>query len=83
MAVKFCLRQFGRSALLIPNGVDCDRFFPGPPAHVRPTAILAPTPPPVSAKAQARISLLHKYRPHPAWLQPCCGAYTGRFFFPV
>ncbi|EIE22198.1 UDP-Glycosyltransferase/glycogen phosphorylase [Coccomyxa subellipsoidea C-169] len=33
-------RQFGRSSLLIPNGVDCDRFFPGPPAAVPPTAAL-------------------------------------------
>jgi hypothetical protein len=42
-------QQFGRSPLLIPNGVDCDRFFPGPPARVRPTAVLSPDPP---AKAQ-------------------------------
>ncbi len=34
-------RQFGRSSLLIPNGVDCDRFFPGPPAAAAPTAVLA------------------------------------------
>jgi hypothetical protein len=35
------VQQFGRSSLLIPNGVDCDRFFPGPPADAQPTAILA------------------------------------------
>ena len=34
-------QQFGRSSLLIPNGVDCDRFFPGPPTDVAPTAILS------------------------------------------
>ena len=48
--------QFGRSAVLIPNGVDCDRFFPGPPAHVRPTATLEPAPP-TPAKAQVRTHL--------------------------
>ena len=36
-------QQFGRATLLVPNGVDCDRFFPGPPAAVRPTALLAPS----------------------------------------
>ncbi len=34
-------QQFGRSSLLIPNGVDCDRFFPGPPSDVLPSAILS------------------------------------------
>lgn len=34
-------RQFGRSSLLIPNGVDCDRFFPGPPSDALPSAILS------------------------------------------
>lgn len=33
--------QFGRSSLLIPNGVDCDRFFPGPATDVLPSAILS------------------------------------------
>lgn len=34
-------QQFGRSSLLISNGVDCDRFFPGPPSDVLPSAILS------------------------------------------
>lgn len=34
-------RQFGRASLLIPNGVDCDRFFPGAPANAAPSAVLS------------------------------------------
>lgn len=53
-AVRAILQsQFGRSSLLIPNGVDCDRFFPGPPAAMPPTAILTPP-----SKGQVRGSTL-------------------------
>ena len=32
--------EFGRNPLLIPNGVDCERFFPGPRTTVSPSMIL-------------------------------------------
>lgn len=32
--------EFGRRTLLIPNAVDCKRFFPGPRAAIPPTLVL-------------------------------------------
>ena len=36
--------EFGRSSLVIPNGVDCNRFFPGPRQAFVPTSILTSSP---------------------------------------
>ena len=33
--------EFGRTPLLIPNGVDCERFFPGPRTALRPDMVLS------------------------------------------
>ena len=52
-------QQFGRSSLLIPNGVDCDRFFPGPPTDVLPTAIF-------SSPTKAQVSCIFAVPVRPA-----------------
>eukprot|EP00884_Botryococcus_braunii_P014691 jgi/Botrbrau1/23222/Bobra.0041s0064.1 len=40
-AVEAILNQeFGRRALVIPNSIDCQRFFPGPHAFVQPTMVI-------------------------------------------
>ncbi|KAK9831116.1 hypothetical protein WJX74_003873 [Apatococcus lobatus] len=36
--------EFGRSSLIIPNGVDCNRFFPGPHQAHLPTNLLVASP---------------------------------------
>ena len=36
--------EFGRSSLIIPNSVDCNRFFPGPPQAQMPTSLLVASP---------------------------------------
>ena len=33
--------EFGRTPLLIPNGVNCERFFPGPRTALRPDMVLS------------------------------------------
>lgn len=33
-------QEFGRVSICIPNAVDCQRFFPGPPADIAPSFIL-------------------------------------------
>lgn len=38
------LSEFGRRPMLIPNGVDCERFYPGPRAHISPEYILSAPP---------------------------------------
>jgi glycosyltransferase involved in cell wall biosynthesis len=32
--------EFGRQPLIIPNGIDCHRFTPGPRSHIPPTATM-------------------------------------------
>ena len=32
--------EFGRQPLIIPNGIDCHRFTPGPRAQITPTATM-------------------------------------------
>ena len=36
--------EFGRQPLIIPNGVDCHRFTPGPRSRLPPTSTMACTP---------------------------------------
>lgn len=43
--------EFGRNPLLIPNGVDCERFFPGPRAHLQPSLVISA--PPLKGNASA------------------------------
>jgi hypothetical protein len=36
--------EFGRQPLIIPNGVDCHRFTPGPRSRLAPTSTVACVP---------------------------------------
>lgn len=36
-------QEFGRKALVIPNSVDCQRFFPGPRTFLQPTKVVGLT----------------------------------------
>lgn len=56
-------QQFGRSSLLIPNGVDCDRFFPGHPTDVLPSAILSS---PTKAQVKPMSNLCYMWDVHDA-----------------
>ena len=63
-------QQFGRSSLLIPNGVDCDRFFPGPPTDVAPTATL-------SSPTKAQVSWMLATSVAPAEVVAPCPRHHG------
>jgi hypothetical protein len=36
--------EFGRQPLIIPNGIDCHRFTPGPRSRLQPTTTMACVP---------------------------------------
>ena len=44
-------QEFGRTSICVPNAVDCQRFFPGPPHDLLPSFILTTVkgqvPPPI------------------------------------
>lgn len=52
--------EFGRQGVLIPNSVDCERFYPGPVTTAQPTAVLTAERSQVSTAAR---SLQSVYQP--------------------
>lgn len=57
--------EFGRSSLIIPNGVDCNRFSPGPFQAQMPTSRLVASPDEVTSS------------PFVPWSAICMGAQHG------
>lgn len=64
--------QFGRSAVLLPNGVDGARFAPGPRSERAPDAVIQPDP--------GLVPVRHQLGSHRHIKETFCNIHTRKLF---